>query len=58
VQTLLTRLISAIRGWLGWSPDAPEGRMTPAHGWLLPLAVPARRRAASACDAAGQRTKP
>jgi hypothetical protein len=58
VQTLLNRLISAIRGWLGWSADTPEDRMTPAHGWLLPLAVPARRRAASAFDVAGQRPKP
>lgn len=41
MQTLLNRLISVVRGCLGWHlpfADQPDGRMTPDHGWLLPIA--------------------
>lgn len=54
MQTLLNRMVSFLRGWLGWrEPSAadPDGvLMTPAHGWLLRPAGQARRTA-------GDRTK-
>jgi hypothetical protein len=40
--------MSVVRACLGWyrpSTENPDGRMTPAHGWLLPQTevVPASR---------------
>lgn len=47
VQTLLNRVMSALRGLMGWyapSPSHPDGGMTPSHGWLLPQPAEVLRR--------------
>jgi hypothetical protein len=44
---ILEKAFRALRSWAGLG-DPAESRLTPVHGWLLPVAADARRQVAAA----------
>ena len=42
-MNLLGKAFQKIRAWVGLA-DASDSRLTPGHGWLLPVPVEARRQ--------------
>jgi hypothetical protein len=42
-MNLLGKAFQKIRAWVGLA-DASDSRLTPGHGWLLPVPVDARLR--------------